>query len=122
MEELEKKMDGLVYALTSNFYTLAKEDKEMYLFNFNRKDSRHWSAIHVASIVRDVLGLRLYVNCSLIDYLWIKWKFKGIKKIKRTKKANIDIEQELSNLEKANEAKGIFSDIYRYNYHYTDRK
>ena len=122
MEELEKKMDGLVYALTSNFYTLAKEDNEMYLLNFNRKDSRHWAAIHVASIVRDVLGLKLYVNCSLIDYLWIKWKFKSIKKIKRTKKANIDIEQELSNLEKANDAKGIFSDIYRYNYHYTDRK
>jgi len=122
MEDLERKMDGLAFALSSNFYTLAKEDKEMYLFNFNRKDSRHWAAIHIASIIRDTIGLKLYVNCSLIDYLWIKWKFKAIKKVKRTKKANIDIEQELSNLENANNVKGIFSDIYRYYYSYADRK
>ena len=122
MEDLEKKMDGLAFGLSANFYSRAKDDGEIYLFNFNRKDSRHWAAIHIASIIRDTMGLNVYINCSLIDYLWIKWKFKAIKKIKRTKKANIDIEQEISHLENLNNAKGIFSDIYRYYYHFTDRK
>ena len=122
MENKEKVMDGLVNALLTNLITLTKEDREIYLFNYNRKDSRHWAAIHISSLLREISGTKVYLNCSLVDYLWMKWKFKKIKGIKRTKKANVDIENELSHIENANNMKGIYSDIYRAYYHFTDRK
>ena len=117
-----EKNDQMVNALMINMLTLSKTEKEICLYNFNRKDSRHWAAIHVASLLRDITGLKLSVNTSLFNYFWIKWKFKKIKKIKRTKSANVNIEKEVAHIERSYEAEGQFSNIYRDYYHFTDRR
>lgn len=119
---MKEKYDQMVNALFMNMYTLSKEDGEIYLYNFNRKDSRHWAAIHIASLLKDISGRKLAVNTSLLNYLWIKWKFPKLKGIKRTKKANINIEKEVAHIERTYEAEGHFSNIYRDYYHFTDRK
>lgn len=118
----DKELDNMIYSLVANYITLGKNDKALNLSNFNKKDSRHLAAIHVASLVRDMIGYDLRINTSFMNYLWIKWKFKNIKGIKRTKNFNIDIEEEVKHIEDAYSAPDLFSKIYRTYYRYSDRK
>lgn len=118
----EKELDGMIYGLLANFLTLSKEKGELDLYNFNKRDPRHLAAFHVASLLREMTGLPVRINTSLIDYLWIKWKFKTITNIKRTRKANIDVEKEIKHIEDANNLENGFFSVYKTYYEFSDRK
>ena len=118
---MDNKYDQMVNALMINMYSLAKEDGEIRLYNFNRYDPRHLAAVHVASTLRDVMGLNIAIKTSWIGYFWVKWKFKKIRNIKKARKENIDIEKEIHHIEKTFEATNRFVDIYKEYYSYMDR-
>lgn len=118
---MENTNDKMLYTLAINLFTLGKDEKELNIFNFNKKDSRHWALIHAASSVRDITGFSVKLNVSFFTYLWAKWKFKNIKGIKRTKKANVDAEDVVAHVEKAYEVDRGFSKIYKEYYRNSDR-
>ncbi len=118
---MDNKYDQMVNALMINMYSLGKEEGEVCLYNFNRYDPRHLAAIHIASMLKDIMGIKISVKTSLFNYLWMKWKFKKIHNIGRGKKGNVDIEKELHHIEKTYEATNRFADIYKEYYFYTDR-
>lgn len=115
------KLDDLVNTAVINLFTLGKETNELNLFNFNRKDPRHWALIHIASLVRDIAGYKLNIHGSIIDWVWIKWKFRKLKGIKKTKKATVDVEDFVKHVEDAYDAPNMFSRIYRDYYGFNDR-
>lgn len=112
--------DQMANALLINMYSRAKEDGEIYLYNFNRKSSAHLAAVHIAFMLRDVMGLDIYINTSLFNYLWLKWKLKNIKGIKRTKRRNVNLDTEIEYVEKSYNA-SLFTKIYEEYYHSLDR-
>lgn len=114
-------MESAVYTATINLFTLGKQEKELNIYAFNRRDPGCAALLHIASIVRDLVGYKIRVNCSLIDFLWIKWKFKTIKGLKLTKEQNVNAKVFIDDIEQAYKQPGIFKEIYKEFYQESDR-
>lgn len=115
------KSDDLVNTAVINLFTLGKETNELNIFNFNRKDPRHLALVHIATLVRDIAGYSVGIHGSFIDLIWVKWKFKKLKGIKKTRKATVNAEEVVKHIEDAYDAPNAFSRIYRDYYSFNDR-
>ena len=113
---MDKKIyDGLINVALTNSYSLGKDNKRILLYNINIKDERHLAYIHIVSIV------------SLFDYWKLRRKCKSKKWLKRIKVdpsvsyTLLDVEDFISHIEKANDMKDVFAEIYREYYKEYDR-
>ena len=127
---MDKKIyDGLINVALTNSYSLGKDNKRILLYNINIKDERHLAYIHIVSMVRDLFGIEVFVSkgVSLFDYWKLRRKCKSKKWLKRIKVdpsvsyTLLDVEDFVSHIEKANNMKDVFAEIYREYYKEFDK-
>lgn len=111
-----KKLDCLVNVAFINFYTVGKDTQKVLLTNINIKDKRHLACIHIAKLINDIYGYEFYVPNNLIKYWKLNRKCKSKKWLKRIKSIStakeINVEDFISHIEKANEEINGFEEVY----------
>ena len=116
-----KEFDSLVNVALINFYTLSKDGSQILLDGIDTKDKRHLACVHIASLAKDVFGIKFYLPSGRLNYWKISHKCKSKKWLERINRKNIksinslksvNVEDFISHIEKANNKENIFSEIY----------
>ena len=120
--------DALINVALTNSYSLGKDNKRLFLYNIDVKDERHLAYIHICSLVKDLFGIEVYVSkgVNIFDYWKLRWKCKSkwLKRIKVNPLVSytlLDVEDFISHIEKANDMKDVFAEIYKEYYKEYDR-
>lgn len=123
-----KFYDALINVALTNSYSLGKDNKRLLLYNIDVKDERHLAYIHIVSMVRDLFGIEVFVSkgVNIFDYwkLRRKCKTKWLKRIKVSPSVSytlLDVEDFISHIEKANDMKDVFAEIYKEYYKEYDK-
>lgn len=114
MEYDYKKMDRAVAETIIYFHDMCAARKEIVLLNFNRHSLSHHAILQIATIAGGLYGMKIYVNCGIIDYLKIKKKYKKKAEIRRhtTQINGIFCEALVRRIENKVEEVGILKKVY----------
>ena len=108
----EKLYDTVLEIAMTNFYTLSKNNGEIALKNFDRKNKGHLCLIKVADLAT-LFGIKTYIKTNFFNCLLIKFitKNKTIKTT-RTKENLVDCNEFINYIEEAYQSRGIFKEIW----------
>ena len=116
-----KEFDNLVNVALINFFSLGKDGSQILLDGIDIKDKRHLACVHIASLAKDVFGIKFYLPSGRLNYWKVSRKCKSKKGLERINRKNIksinslkpvNVEDFISHIEKANNKENIFSEIY----------
>lgn len=110
-------LDTICYGAFINLYSLSKEKEKICLYKFYGDTDRsdHLALLWCASLVQQIYGYPIYIECTRREAHKIKQivpiKFKRMpKKFKKDQKKNCD--EIIYDLECANQAFGAFDELY----------
>ena len=115
MEEKNYRiLDEAVSATLTYFYSIGKNTKMIVLNGFKWCNLSHRGILHIAFLAGKMFGFKIYVNCSLIDYIQIKLKYKKTSKFYRYYKPHggIVCDEIIRKIEQVVEKIGVLKDVY----------
>lgn len=112
-----KEYDAILNVALINLFTLSKEKQVIELNNFDINNRSHLCLLNVAKIAQDTFNFQVTIHCSVLNYWKLKRKMKFHKWFKFNFKSNgINCDKFIEDIENANDAAGIFIDIFEQYY------
>ncbi len=115
--------DEIVYTAYVNLYTLSKNNKAIYLNEFDPTNPSHRALYAIATMVSSNQNFKLYVGCGIFTYMQYKHEYGKLAYARRkTLKLGLTCDEMIKHIENAYERPGVFVEIYNEYYKFERKK